>query len=76
MVLAENAFLLLLGVLIGALASLVAVAPRFIGGAFALPWGTLGLILLVVVATGMLSSIAAVSGALQVPLLPVLKGDR
>ncbi|MGD8815922.1 MAG: ABC transporter permease [Acidobacteriota bacterium] len=76
MVLAENAFLLLLGVLIGATSSIVAVAPRFVGGAFRLPWGTLGWILLAVIATGMLSSIAAVSGALRVPLLPVLKGDR
>jgi len=76
MVLAENAFLLLLGVLIGATSSLIAIAPRFVGGSFSLPWSTLGLILLAVVATGMLSSIAAVSGALRVPLLPVLKGDR
>lgn len=76
MVLAENAFLLLLGVAIGSLASLVAIAPRFIGGTFTLPWSSLGLILLAVLATGMLSSIAAVSGALRVPLLPVLKGDR
>jgi hypothetical protein len=76
MVLAENAFLLLLGVSIGSVASLAAVAPRFVGGAFGLPWGSLGLILLAVLATGMVSSIAAVAGALRVPLLPVLKGDR
>jgi ABC-type antimicrobial peptide transport system permease subunit len=75
MVLAENAFLLLIGTAIGSLAALIAVAPRFAGGAFSLPWGTLGLILLAVLAAGMVSSIAAVAGALRVPLLPVLKGD-
>lgn len=76
MVLAENAFLLLLGVSIGTLASLIAVAPRFVGDGFTLPWASLGIILLAVLAAGMLSSIAAVAGALRVPLLPVLKGDR
>jgi hypothetical protein len=76
MVLAENAFLLVVGVFIGAASSLVAVAPRFVGGAFELPWGSLGLILLAVLVVGMASSIAAVAGALRVPLLPVLKGDQ
>jgi ABC-type antimicrobial peptide transport system permease subunit len=76
MVLAENAFLLLLGTLIGAVSSLIAVAPRFVGGAFSLPWGSLGLILAAVLLAGMLSSVAAVAGALRTPLLPVLKGDR
>jgi len=76
MVLAENAFLLSLGTLIGTVSSLVAVAPRFVGGAFSLPWRSLGLILAAVLLAGMLSSIAAVAGALRTPLLPVLKGDR
>jgi hypothetical protein len=76
MVLAENAFLLVVGTTIGAASSLIAVAPRFVGGAFELPWGSLGLILLAVLLVGMASSIAAVAGALRVPLLPVLKGDQ
>jgi len=76
MVLAENAFLLIVGTTIGTASSLIAVAPRFVGGAFSLPWGSLGIILAAVLVTGMLSSIAAVAGALRTPLLPVLKGDR
>ncbi len=76
MVLAENAFLLCVGTGIGSAAALAAVAPRFVGGAFSLPWGSLGLILAGVLVAGMVSSIAAVSGALRVPLLPALKGDR
>jgi hypothetical protein len=71
-----NAFLLLLGASGGSVASLMAVVPRFVGGAFGLPWGSLGLILLAVLTTGMVSSIASVAGAPRVPLLPVLKGDR
>ncbi len=76
MVLAENAFLLLVGTAIGSASSLIAVAPRFIGGGFELPWGSLGLILVAVLTVGMASSILAVAGALRVPLLPVLKGDQ
>jgi len=76
MVLAENVFLLLVGTAIGSASSLIAVAPRFIGGGFELPWGSLGLILVAVLTVGMASSILAVAGALRVPLLPVLKGDR
>ena len=76
MVLAENAFLLLVGTGIGAASSLIAVAPRFVDGAFSLPWASLGLILTAVIAAGMVSSIAAVSGTSRVPLLPALKGDH
>ena len=63
MVLAENAFLLVLGTALGSAASLLAVAPRFVGGSFGLPWGSLGLILLAVLGVGMISSLAAVAGA-------------
>lgn len=75
MVLTENAFLLLLGTTIGSMSALIAVAPRFVGGTFELPWGSLGMILAAVFVVGMVSSALAVAGALQAPLLPVLKGD-
>ncbi len=76
MVLAENAFLLVVGTAIGSTAALIAVAPRFIGGGFELPWASLGLILVAVLTAGIASSVLAVAGALRVPLLPVLKGDQ
>ncbi len=76
MVLIENAFLLALGTTIGSMSSLIAIAPRFAGGAFDLPWNSLGLILAAVFVVGMVSSTLAVAGALHVPLLPVLKGDQ
>jgi len=76
MVLAENGFLLVMGLLIGSLSALLAVAPRLLAGEVHLPWifltGTLAAVLVV----GMLSSLAAILGALRVPLLPVLKADR
>jgi len=73
LVLAENAFLLFVGMTIGSVSALAAVAPRL--ATLHVPWaalvGTLGVIFL----TGMLSSAVAVLGALRVPLMPVLKAE-
>jgi ABC-type lipoprotein release transport system permease subunit len=76
MVVAENAFLLVMGVLIGSLSALLAVTPRLLSGELELPWASLGGTLALVLAVGMLSSLAAVLGTLRVPLLPVLKTER
>jgi hypothetical protein len=74
MILAENAFLLLTGMLVGTLAALLALAPRL--ASIDVPWGSLAVTLGVVWAVGMLSSLAAVRGALRIPLLPALKAER
>ncbi len=76
MVLAENAFLLTVGTLIGTVAALLAIAPRFALGTSELPWGALLPTLAAVLLVGMLASLAAVLGALRVPLLPALKAER
>jgi putative ABC transport system permease protein len=76
MVTAENAFLLLLGVLLGTLAGLLAVAPHLAAGGGSIPWAPLAGTLAAVIAAGLLSSIAAVWSALGAPLLPVLKEER
>ena len=76
MVTAENAFLLLLGVLLGTLAGLLAVAPNLAAGGGSIPWAPLAGTLAAVIAAGLLSSIAAVWSALGAPLLPVLKEER
>jgi len=74
MILAENAFLLTGGILVGSLSALASVAPRL--ATIDVPWlsivATLGVVLLV----GMFSSLAAVRGALRIPLLPALKAER
>jgi hypothetical protein len=73
LVLAENAFLLVVGMMIGVLSALAAVAPRLT--AVHVPWASLLGTLAVILVIGMLSSIVAVYGALRVPLLPVLKAE-
>ena len=76
LVLAENGFLLLVGITLGAGAALAGVAPRLLGEAVRLDWASLALTLVVVLAVGMLASVAAVLGALRAPLLPALKSER
>ena len=73
MVVAENGFLLITGIAVGALAGLVAVAPHLSGH---LPWGALGGTLAVVLVVGLVAGAVAVATALRTPLLPALKADR
>ena len=73
LVLGENAFLLVTGVFLGCAAALVAVLPGIAGRP--LPWSSLSGTLALVLAVGMLASIAAVAGALRTPLLPALKSE-
>jgi hypothetical protein len=74
MVLAENAFLLVVGVGLGAVGALVAVLPRL--AHVDVPWVSLVVTLAAVLAVGLVSAVAAVRGAMRVPLLPALKADR
>ncbi|MFL6202786.1 MAG: FtsX-like permease family protein [Thermoanaerobaculia bacterium] len=76
MVVAENGFLLLLGVAVGTVSGLLAVAPRLGGGIGQLPWAPLLATILAVLAVGLVSCAAAVRSALEAPLLPVLKEER
>jgi putative ABC transport system permease protein len=76
LVTAENAFLLVLGLALGTAAGLLAVAPQIAASGGRLPWSSLGLTLLAVLAAGLLSCLAAVRAALAAPLLPVLKEER
>ena len=75
MVLAENGVLLVAGIVIGAVAGLVASTPHLLAGGAGLPWGSLLATLAVVFAVGMLASVLAVAGTLRVPLLPALKAE-
>jgi predicted lysophospholipase L1 biosynthesis ABC-type transport system permease subunit len=76
MVLAENGVLLLLGVGIGTVAGLLAVAPHLSAGGGAIPWASLLGTLAGLVAAGLLSCAAALRSALAAPLVPVLKEER
>lgn len=74
LVLAENGFLLLLGLAVGAATALVSVAPHLLGGG-GVPWlrlaGLLGLVLVV----GLASAAVAVASTLRAPLLPALRRE-
>jgi len=74
MILAENAFLLLAGMAVGTAAALVAVTPRL--ASIDVPWASIAATLGIVLVVGLLSSLAALRGALRAPLLPALKAER
>ena len=75
MVLAENAFLLLSGLVIGTTCALLAIAPVFIARGGQLPFTSLGLLLSVVIISGLLASVMATVAALRSPLLPALRAE-
>jgi ABC-type antimicrobial peptide transport system permease subunit len=75
LVLLENVFLLLAGLLIGAFCGLISIFPQIFVGAAAIPWELLGVTFVAVLVVGLIAaSIAAVS-TLRAPLLPALRGD-
>jgi ABC-type antimicrobial peptide transport system permease subunit len=74
-VFAENALLLAVGLLIGAFAALVAVAPHLSSGGALVPWPTLAATLVAVALVGLAASGAAVRQVLRAPLLPALRAE-
>ncbi|MEJ2085723.1 MAG: ABC transporter permease [Acidobacteriota bacterium] len=75
MVIAENAFLLMVGLGIGALSGLIAVAPHLATGQIRVPWQSLGIVMATVFGVGLLASVGAVLSSLRIPLLPALKAE-
>ena len=75
MLLIENAFLLLSGMIIGAVSALIAVAPRLLAPGSRVPWFSLTATLGVVFLAGMIACAVAVFFVLRAPLLPALKAD-
>jgi ABC-type lipoprotein release transport system permease subunit len=76
MIVAENALLLISGLLTGALCAALAVAPAlFARTNAAAPHLSLALLLLAVLATGFLASLAATVAALRAPLLQSLRAE-
>lgn len=71
----ENAFLLLFGLLLGAVSALLAMAPHLISSAANVPWTSLLQLLIVVFAVGMLSVVVAVRAAVTTPILSTLRGE-
>jgi hypothetical protein len=75
LVVAENAFLLAVGLAAGTLSALAAVFPHLLASAARLPWLSLASTLLLVFAVGLAASLAAVRGALRAPLIPALREE-
>jgi ABC-type antimicrobial peptide transport system permease subunit len=75
MVIAENVFLLLSGILIGTVCALIAIAPAFFERGGHLPDPSLALLLLAVPLAGMLASIAAVRAVARAPVLETLRSE-
>ncbi len=75
MVTAESALLLLGGVITGTVCALIAIAPALAsrGGGFSIP--SVGLLLLAVLASGLISSLIAVWASIHSPLLESLRSE-
>ena len=75
MLLWENGFLLLIGILIGTVSALIAVAPHLTTPGVQVPWLSLVMTLVSVFLVGIVASAIAVYFALRRPLLLALKHD-
>ncbi len=75
MVLAENAYLLLAGTVIGTIAAIVAILPAFLQRGGHLPNPSLALLLLAVPAAGISASLFAVRLVVRAPLLETLHAE-
>lgn len=75
MLLAENGFLMLVGLAIGSASALIAVAPHVMSYGALIPWGSLALTLAIIYGAGLIASAIAVFFALRAPLLPALKQE-
>jgi ABC-type antimicrobial peptide transport system permease subunit len=75
MVLAENAYLLLMGLATGAVCAALATAPAVSARGGHVPLASLAVLLALVAATGIASSAATTAVALRTPLLGALKSE-
>jgi ABC-type antimicrobial peptide transport system permease subunit len=75
MVLAENLFLLIVGLATGAVCAAVAVAPAVSARGGHLPVVSLGVLLAAVLAAGVLASLAATAAALRSGVLDALRSE-
>ncbi len=75
MVLAENVWLLIAGLVMGTVCALVAIAPVIVERGGRLPLVSLALLLGSVLVVGLTASLGATTTALRSPLLPALKAE-
>jgi predicted lysophospholipase L1 biosynthesis ABC-type transport system permease subunit len=75
LILAENAFLLVVGLVAGTASALVAVAPHLLSGAGAIPWPHLLALLAGVLLVGLTAGALATASTLRAPLIPALRRE-
>lgn len=75
LVLAENAFLLIVGLLAGTASALVAVSPHLLGGAANIPWVHLLGLLAGVALVGLIAGVLATASTLRAPLILALRRE-
>jgi ABC-type antimicrobial peptide transport system permease subunit len=75
MVIAENALLLVCGLMTGAVCALLSIAPVIFSRGGRLPTFSMALLLLAVLASGLIASLFATAAALRAPLLPALRAE-
>jgi putative ABC transport system permease protein len=75
MILAENAFLVIAGLAIGAACACIAVLPTVLHRGGSPPWLSLALLLLAVCAVGLVASLLAVRAAIRAPILNALSSE-
>ncbi len=75
MVLAENGFLLLVGLAAGTVAALLSVLPYVLAEGIAIPWRNLAVLLGLVPVVGLIAALLAVASTLRAPLLPALRRE-
>jgi ABC-type lipoprotein release transport system permease subunit len=75
LILAENGYLLVLGLAVGTGAALLSVAPHVAAGGGQLPWARLILVLILVLVVGLSAAAVATATALRAPLLAALRRE-
>jgi ABC-type antimicrobial peptide transport system permease subunit len=75
LVLWENAFILLWGLIAGAGSALLATSPNLLSQGADVPWLSLAGLLALVFVTGMLAAAFAVRAAVRLPIVATLRGE-
>ena len=75
LVLAENAYLLVLGLLCGTICAAVAILPAISSRGGILPFGSIGVLLVLVFVVGLTASLLAAVAAFRAPLLQALRAE-
>lgn len=75
LVLSENGFLLLLGLVLGTVTALISVAPHVLSSGTEVKWGNLFLTLGIVLAVGIVTALLAVASVVRAKLIPALRKE-